>query len=478
MSKRILFFILSFSMLFLPGCDNTRYTSEKTNENMINIKFSFWEPGIYRELENALQKIADQYEKEHPNVHIELISKPVESYFDWIKSCYIADDMPDIESSHSSALATQYKKGIIVDLTNVFNAESAYAPGKPWKDTFVKSKFHAANVDYKSSNCNIPLIGTELGIFYNKSIYDELGLSIPETWSQFMNNCEIIKKAGITPIVIPGQKAAATSWLEWEIGQALGIKRFLEDKNININNDNFLSAYEKHRAVLLGYMDASKDKSIQKLYKTVIEHYKDYFSYCEGASDLEESIAKAIFISGDAAHINTGAWDAKSFLENSEVNFEVGTFKFPEFTSEDTDYPGVRIISGTTQSLGVTTSVYKQEGKLEAVIDFLQYFTSKDVYQQFIDDTMEIPVVEGISLPAGLESFVYDGYPISAEYLSGISAEDMVAGIDYDLSDSFFKKVQAEAVELAEEYMSDNGLSREDNYYYEQTAGKNDLGEK
>ena len=34
------------------------------------------------------------------------------------------------------------------------------------------------------------------GIFYNTKIYEELGLSVPKTWDEFMANNEKIKAAG------------------------------------------------------------------------------------------------------------------------------------------------------------------------------------------------------------------------------------------------------------------------------------------
>lgn len=39
------------------------------------------------------------------------------------------------------------------------------------------------------------------GIFYNKPIYEELGLEIPKTWDEFMANNEKIKAAGKTPVI-------------------------------------------------------------------------------------------------------------------------------------------------------------------------------------------------------------------------------------------------------------------------------------
>ncbi|MDU5948360.1 MAG: ABC transporter substrate-binding protein, partial [Paenibacillus macerans] len=39
------------------------------------------------------------------------------------------------------------------------------------------------------------------GWFYNKKIYADLGLSVPKTWAQLMDNNEKIKEAGITPVI-------------------------------------------------------------------------------------------------------------------------------------------------------------------------------------------------------------------------------------------------------------------------------------
>ncbi|GAA4158130.1 hypothetical protein GCM10022286_10560 [Gryllotalpicola daejeonensis] len=39
------------------------------------------------------------------------------------------------------------------------------------------------------------------GVMYNKKVYAQLGLSVPQTWDDFISNSEKIKAAGITPIL-------------------------------------------------------------------------------------------------------------------------------------------------------------------------------------------------------------------------------------------------------------------------------------
>ena len=39
------------------------------------------------------------------------------------------------------------------------------------------------------------------GILYNKTIYEELGLTVPKTWAEFMANNEKIKAAGKVAVI-------------------------------------------------------------------------------------------------------------------------------------------------------------------------------------------------------------------------------------------------------------------------------------
>ena len=39
------------------------------------------------------------------------------------------------------------------------------------------------------------------GVFYNKAMYEEYGLSVPKTWEEFIKNCETLKEAGETAVI-------------------------------------------------------------------------------------------------------------------------------------------------------------------------------------------------------------------------------------------------------------------------------------
>ena len=199
--------------------------------------------------------------------------------------------------------------------------------------------------------------------------------------------------------------------------------------------------------------------------KSYISCVEEFFSYCGTTPDLEESIAKAMFVNGEAVHINTGVWDAKSFLHNPLVNFEVGTFPMPEFTKEDTDYPGGRMYTNTVQCLAVTKSVYQQEGKLEAAVDFLQYLTSKDIYQQFVNDLVALPTVKDVAYDSELETFLNDGYLVGIWFANSV-IEDIISGKKTIADQEYFQQIALEEKNSAEKTLEQMGLTEQNQYAY------------
>ena len=52
----------------------------------------------------------------------------------------------------------------------------------------------------------MPIIAVSHGIYYNKDLFDELGIDVPQTWEELLAAAQKIKDAGYTPFA----NAAAT----------------------------------------------------------------------------------------------------------------------------------------------------------------------------------------------------------------------------------------------------------------------------
>ena len=464
--KRLIAFlcVTAISMSLMSGCGKNN--AKKGDD--IELTFSFWEPGISKELENTINAIIADYEAEHKNVHIKTVVKAVSGYSQWISTQAAVDNLPDIESNHAGELDGQYNSGMIVDLAEDLNSPNPYNENKTWKDMFNEGTLLKTKYKY----C-IPYFGTGLSMFYNKTLYDKLGLSIPKTWDEFTANCEVIEKEGITPIAFMSQKNDAVDWLIWELTVGVAGKKLLSDPNINYNGDVYVSDQEVVKSIKTGYLDYTKNKELQDLYRDYLKYFKEYLRYSPNARGLDESAAKTLFMTGKAAHIETGSWDIEGLMLNKEMKFEVGTFPFPRFTSKNCKYGGLGMSVNSTQPLAVTKSVLKQEGKKEAAIDFLKYFTSPKVYSKFIEGAKQIPVMKDVDVSPVFKGFVSEGYSPMYFYKLGTEKglkfskieRKLIEGSDFNPTDADFAQIQESIEDWADSVMQNTKEITPENDY-------------
>ncbi|WP_188437987.1 ABC transporter substrate-binding protein [Microbacterium murale] len=83
------------------------------------------------------------------------------------------------------------RTGGLADLTNAWEGSVA----KGWLDDSLRSAF-----SYGDGVYGLPLIQGFYVMFYNVAVFDRLGLKAPKTWNEFIDVCESLKAADITPI--------------------------------------------------------------------------------------------------------------------------------------------------------------------------------------------------------------------------------------------------------------------------------------
>lgn len=104
------------------------------------------------------------------------------------------------------------------------------------------------------------------GIFYNKSVYSDLGLDVPKTWEQFMANNAKIKEAGIDPVL----QSYGESWTS----QLFVLADF---HNVTAEQPDWAEKYTANQAK---YVDQPALKGFQRLQEVYDAGYfnKDFAS--------------------------------------------------------------------------------------------------------------------------------------------------------------------------------------------------------
>ena len=476
MKKRIIAIFCAALMLaaILTGC-GSKNQNTGTGGDQINIRFSFWEPSTGKETETALQKIVDSYKADHPNVNIELVAQSSSGYQDWIKAQMAVNDLPEIQMNGAGQLIEMGKNGVVENIADAFDSPNPYNGNKIWKDTFTDGALDGVHEYRVANEYNIPLFGTGVAMFYNKEIYKELGLSIPKDWNEFIENCKVIQNARKVPIAWMGQKRDQLSWLFYELSGDLYMEKFMDNDKLNYNGDNFIAKNEQVKAILSGDFNIASDKDLQADFEKLCEYIKKHLEYAPNGSGFDEAAAKTLFLSGKAAHLTTGSWDIVGLLFNDEVNIDIGVFKYPKLTKENSEYAiGKGISNNCYQSIAISSTVNKQEGAREAAIDFVMYLTSPEQYAQFINGVKSIPTVKDVEVDDIYTAFLEEGgYPIIQIFRSGDDnvgvspwsvLENVAAGKDVKFDDKLFADIQESLKSWAEAEAERSKLTKENNY--------------
>ena len=137
-------------------------------------------------------QLVKDFEAANPDIKIELEQRPGGGDGDnIIKTRLATGDMDDVFIYNSGSLFQAINpKQNLVDLTD-----------EPWQANVFDAFKQVVTADGHLYGAPI---GAAMGggIFYNKKIYADLGLSVPKTWADFMANNQKIKAAGkVAPII-------------------------------------------------------------------------------------------------------------------------------------------------------------------------------------------------------------------------------------------------------------------------------------
>ncbi|KOV95414.1 ABC transporter substrate-binding protein [Streptomyces sp. NRRL B-1140] len=140
---------------------------------------------------NAAKQLAKDFAAGNPTIRVSVETRPGGADGDnLIKTRLQTGSMTDIFTYNTGSLFQQIDPA--KNLTPIT------------RDPYVKNldKSFLPQVTVNEQTYGVPF-GSALGggVLYNKKVYSELGLKVPTTWAQFIDNSKKIKAAGIAPVI-------------------------------------------------------------------------------------------------------------------------------------------------------------------------------------------------------------------------------------------------------------------------------------
>ena len=240
------------------------------------------------------------------------------------------------------------ENGLTYDLTQ-------FAMEKDWDSLFRPAAMKMVSMN--DSVVGYPTSLSAFGIYYNKSLFAQAGLKVPETFEELENICAVLKTSGIVPFALAGKSSNQTSYfleclIEYFAGSA-SHDRMLALKS-TWNNDAVSQAaalYQQYAE--LGFFESGfNDNKLKKVYEllrtrkaamTIFDQGGDHFLTEHGVNPDEfgwfpfPSVEGRVAASGDMVQLSASLTEnevsaAVSFLDyymNTLVSYDNSYFTDP-----------------------------------------------------------------------------------------------------------------------------------------------------
>ena len=349
-----------------------------------------------------LDAIVDEYKTISGN-EVELIYVPADGMSTWMTTQFAADTATDIIFDSTAPVADFYKNGWTVDLKPYLEAPSAYT-GDIWMNSFRDGALDGV-IDPNGTGAMLGLRTTSamVNFYYNKDVFERFGIDTDSTlsWTGVLEVAKKIKESD--PNVIPISVQNSIGWnLTWignfmmeqlwyDVVPALDI--------VDVNGG--LQQIEVAAGIKAGIINLGDQRMTD--YFRFLKELSNYFNTGFNSASWEY---EALFNESQSAMTINGSWFPNQAIQNElTVNYGTGPIPFVDSAISDKAENRVRKYSMGPGGVDmfVTTKAFN-EGRGEAAIDFLQYFSDPNTgAKKVTEQLMWIPVVKGVDVPEAMK---------------------------------------------------------------------------
>ena len=338
---------ISMATTLLTGC-----TSSIGIDNNSKKQIVFFSNKI--EAVDTYNKLVEKFEAENPDIDVVVSAPPDATTV--LKTRLVKGDAPDIISlSADRSFADFVDANILEDLSGKIDFSVI--------DPIYNQMLKALEIESVDGIYGVPYALNASGVIYNKDIFEELGLSIPKTWDEFLGLAQAVQDNGITPFYFT-LKESWTSLPAWNtISSTL------------VSSDSFKKVNSKETTFNEIYSETT-----DKIMKLMKYGHSDNFGV--GYND-----GNTAFANGESAMYLQGSYAIPAILTvNPDLN--LGMFPLPASNNEEEN----KLVSGVDVYFAIT----KDSKNKEESIRFINFLLEEENAKTYIDEQSAFSAVKGV----------------------------------------------------------------------------------
>lgn len=296
-------------------------------------KVSIWHT-FTKEQEEYLHKAVADFNASQEGIEVELLQQPYSGFTEAVNSAVVEGIGPDIIFNYASEAASYVRPGLVADLSQYIYDPEIGIEG--FDASLAKGVLEGEVQGFEDGLIHyLPAYTTGPIIFYNQTLFEELGLEVPTTWEGYEALGQAVKEQKDIPVL---GFDALTDLVQMFIMETPGAGY------IDVEKQEVLFDTPEVRAKLQWFVDMVKEGYF------LIQPSGNYFS-----EDFNSGIVAAYF----------GSVAGYPYIEPNEFEFAMAP------APAQTWFP--------SWNRGPIVFYYKDDARAEAAYEFVKYFISADV---------------------------------------------------------------------------------------------------
>lgn len=374
--KKLLAGILAGAMMLtFVGCGGTE-TSDGVEESNVNTTTTSSEKLIVAMWDknqlDGIQEIVNDFTEE-TGIQVDIQVTPWDQYWTMLEAGATGGSLPDVFWMHSNEISKYAEYEMLLDLTDKISSSNVVDLSK-YPEEIVEI------YNYDGKQYAVPKDIDTIALWYNKTMFDEAGLSYPDeswTWDDFRTACEKLTKDDGSQYGYAAKPSNnQDGW--YNVAYSMGGGVINEDKTESLVNDpNTIKALELITGIVKDGFTPS--------YETMVENNPE-----------------ALFEAGKVGMITQGSWMLAELCNNDYVKANCDVAVLPK---DSTTGNRVSIYNGLGWVASANTSVP------DAAWSLIEYLGSEQAQQKQSDLGVVISAYEGTT-----ENWInaYEGFNLQA----------------------------------------------------------------